>query len=200
MSDITLAIQISASEAVTTVNNLAAALERLKQPGVDALNAAKSVGAALKRRAASRAALAAAAFCSAPFWASFASRRADSALSRASRSSWFLPASSEAARRAEANRAKFGRSKAEKGRDAAEQAASQIPDEDGRQQAAEHGVREHLQDFHGILFTRLPPHSNGEVSASYADGGVIGCGSRQMPPPSRYDRDTSPSEWRGQPV
>ena len=48
MSDITLAIQISASEAVTTVNNLAAALERLKQPGVDALNAAKSVGAALK--------------------------------------------------------------------------------------------------------------------------------------------------------
>jgi hypothetical protein len=45
----------------------------------------------------------------------------------------------------------------------------------------------------------VPPHSNGKVSASYADGGVSRRCQQCMTPPSRYDRDTSPFEWGGGP-
>src|SRR5689334_2261820 len=46
--------------------------------------------------------------------------------------------------------------------------------------------------------SRFPPHSNGEVSASYADGGVMSCSRvAAMTPPSPYDGATSPYEWGG---
>jgi hypothetical protein len=46
--------------------------------------------------------------------------------------------------------------------------------------------------------SQIPPHSYGEVSASYADGGVIGPTESVASDPS--DRDyaaTSPYEWGG---
>lgn len=43
-----------------------------------------------------------------------------------------------------------------------------------------------------------PPHSNGEVSASYADGGVMGVSYGAAFDPSVADyRATSPCEWGG---
>ncbi len=42
----------------------------------------------------------------------------------------------------------------------------------------------------------VPPQSSGEMSASYADGGVMGV-APQMTPPSPYDGATSPFEWGG---
>ena len=43
-----------------------------------------------------------------------------------------------------------------------------------------------------------PPHSNGEVSASYADGGVMGPTESVAPDPSVAGyRATSPYEWGG---
>jgi len=43
----------------------------------------------------------------------------------------------------------------------------------------------------------FPPHSNGEVSAFHADGGVMSYAPGALTPPSRYDRATSPFEWGG---
>ena len=42
-----------------------------------------------------------------------------------------------------------------------------------------------------------PPHSDGEVSASYADGGVISNGRVAYDPTVADYRATSPSEWGG---
>jgi hypothetical protein len=45
---------------------------------------------------------------------------------------------------------------------------------------------------------RCPPHSYGEVSASYADGGDLGCAETAAHDPSVADyRATSPYEWGG---
>jgi hypothetical protein len=49
-------------------------------------------------------------------------------------------------------------------------------------------VRERAKSF-------LP--SYGEVPASYAGDGVMSHGLRLLTPPSRYERDTSPSAWGG---
>jgi|EndMetStandDraft_6_1072998.scaffolds.fasta_scaffold16581_4 hypothetical protein len=44
----------------------------------------------------------------------------------------------------------------------------------------------------------FPPHSNGKVSASYADGGVMSCNvDAGAYDPSVRRADTSPFEWRG---
>jgi len=43
----------------------------------------------------------------------------------------------------------------------------------------------------------FPPHSHGEVSASYADGGVMSRGLRLLTPPSAYEADTSPADGGG---
>src|SRR5260370_1788992 len=40
-----------------------------------------------------------------------------------------------------------------------------------------------------------PPHSNGEVSRSYRDGGVKGRNRWPMTPSPSYDEGTSPFEW-----
>jgi hypothetical protein len=50
-----------------------------------------------------------------------------------------------------------------------------------------------------MLF-EIPPHSYGEVSASYADGGVMSS-SRMAHDPSVADyRATSPEDWGGVPI
>ncbi len=44
----------------------------------------------------------------------------------------------------------------------------------------------------------IPPHSNGEVAATYADGGVMSLAEIAASDPSVADyRDTSPFEWGG---
>ena len=42
----------------------------------------------------------------------------------------------------------------------------------------------------------IPPHSNGEVSASYADGGGMSPSPAAYEPSIRF-ADTFPSEWGG---
>jgi hypothetical protein len=50
----------------------------------------------------------------------------------------------------------------------------------------------------GTVDIMIPPHSNGEVAASYAVGGVISLTDTAASDPSVADyRDTSPYEWGG---
>jgi hypothetical protein len=55
-----------------------------------------------------------------------------------------------------------------------------------------------MPDIEGIVLRANPPHSYGEVSASYADGGVMGLLATEASDPSVADyRATFPFEWGG---